>query len=80
MTSPPWLTSITKLVEREPEWSWRDAEARDAAAGLRDLITLQLQLSSQIDQARRELALLVLRTVALSATVVAGMLTIIVVL
>jgi hypothetical protein len=43
---------------------------------------LQLQLSSQINQARRELALLVLRTVLVSTTVVAGMclLTIIVVL
>ena len=37
-----WLTSVTKLVEREPEWSWHDASARDAAAELRDLITSRL--------------------------------------
>ena len=43
-----WLTSVTKLVEREPEWSWRDAEARNAAADLRDLITSRLGDASRM--------------------------------
>jgi hypothetical protein len=38
-----WLTSVTKLLEHEPEWSWRDTEARDAARAMRDLITSRLE-------------------------------------
>ena len=37
-----FIESVTKLFEREPDWSWRDEEARNAAGTMRDLITRRL--------------------------------------
>lgn len=43
-----WLTSARKLLEHEPEWSWRDAETREAAAAMRDLITSRLEADTRM--------------------------------
>lgn len=43
-----WLTAVRKLLEREPERSWRDASAAEAAVALRDLVASRLEAAGQV--------------------------------